>query len=49
MAWGEGFGETGPGLGCEGLSAAAGEVCGAAVGGAKNPFMYIFVYYMHIR
>ena len=34
MAWGEGFGETGPGLGCEGLSAAAGEVCGAAVGGA---------------
>ena len=35
VAWGEGFGGTGPGLGCEGLSAAAGEVCGAAVGGAS--------------
>ena len=34
VAWGEGLGGTGPGLGCEGLSAAAGEVCGAAVGGA---------------
>ena len=35
VAWGEGFGGTGPVLGCEGLSAAAGEVCGAAVGGAS--------------
>ena len=34
VAWSEGFGGTGPGLGCEGLSAVAGEVCGAAVGGA---------------
>ena len=38
MAWGEGFGETGPGLGCEGLSASAGEICDSPGSTLVSPF-----------